>query len=253
MSGSDHTGLEGGTVDARLSAVVTSILLVVAGFGAAIVMAFVAVAILADLGVMVENRPRILVPMLTIIQSAGFVLAVAGYVVLRDDRDLINVRVPTLRGFAAAVAAMVALLVTLFVVGFLFSELGVSTAPNQIEKIGRETPTVLLPMIVLAFLAIGPGEELLFRGAIQGVFRRAYAPVPAIVLASILFAVAHILALQGGPYAKGATIVAIFLLSLILGAVYEYTDNIVVPALVHGGYNAIIFAAIYATTTGMIQ
>lgn len=253
MSESDYDGLEAGDVEDRLSAVVTSLVLVVAGFGGGLFLAILGVSLLADLGVAVRDRPLVLVPALTIFQSAGFVLVVVGYVRLTDRRDLIHARVPTLRGFAAAGAAIVALLVTLAGVGFLFSEFGVTTAPNQIERIGRDTPAVLLPMIVLSFLAIGPGEELLFRGAIQGVFRRTYAPVPAIVLASVLFAVAHILALTGDLFAKGATILAIFLLSLILGTVYEYTDNIVVPALVHGAYNAIIFATIYATATGLIQ
>lgn len=252
MSESEFTGLDGADVERRLSAVVTSILLAAAGFGVALFVALLGISVLGGLGISVQDRTMVLVPALTIFQSVGFVLVVAGYVELTDSHDLIEVRVPTLRGFAAAGAAVVALLATLAVVGFLFSELGVSTAPNQIENIGRENPNVMLPMILLAFLAIGPGEEILFRGAIQGVFRRAYAPVPAIVLASAIFAVAHVLALQGDPFAKGATILAIFLLSLVLGAVYEYTDNIVVPSLVHGAYNAVIFAAIYATATGLV-
>lgn len=252
MSGSDYSGLEAGGVKTRFSAAVTSIVLVLSGFGVAVVLAVLGMAALADLGITVQNSPLVAVPAATIFQSGGFVLVVVGYVRLTGDRDLIRARVPTLRGFGAAGAATVALLATLVVIGFLFSELGVSTAPNQIEQIGRETPTVLLPLIVLAFVAIGPGEELLFRGAVQGVFRRAYAPVPAIVLASVLFALAHVLALQGGLLATAASILAIFLLSLVLGAVYEYTGNIVVPALVHGAYNAIIFGALYATATGLL-
>jgi membrane protease YdiL (CAAX protease family) len=35
-------------------------------------------------------------------------------------------------------------------------------------------------------------------------------------------------------------------LSLILGATYEDTDNLVVPSVIHGGYNALIFGSMYA-------
>jgi hypothetical protein len=44
---------------------------------------------------------------------------------------------------------------------------------------------------------------------------------------------------------------ALFALSLVLGATYEYTDNLVVPSLVHGAYDAIIFTLIYAQATGL--
>lgn len=252
MRGSDFSGLETGGVQARLSAVVTGIVLAAAGFGVALFVAVVGLSVLDSLGLRVENSPLVLVPALTIFQSAGFVLVVVGYVVLTDSRDLLRIGIPSRRGFLVAGGAVLALLATLFAVGYLFSELGVSTAPNRIEQIGRDHPAVLLPMIALSFLAIGPGEELLFRGAIQGVLRRAYAPAPAIVLASVLFAVAHVLALEGDLVATGATVLAIFLLSLILGAVYEYTGNIVVPSIVHGAYNAVIFAAIYASATGLL-
>jgi membrane protease YdiL (CAAX protease family) len=41
-----------------------------------------------------------------------------------------------------------------------------------------------------------------------------------------------------------------FVLALVLGATYEYTGNLTVPALIHGAYNAIQFGAAYVTTTG---
>jgi membrane protease YdiL (CAAX protease family) len=41
-----------------------------------------------------------------------------------------------------------------------------------------------------------------------------------------------------------------FVLALVLGVAYEYSDNLVVPALIHGTYNAIQFANAYLSATG---
>ena len=41
-----------------------------------------------------------------------------------------------------------------------------------------------------------------------------------------------------------------FVLGCILGYVYERTANLVVPALVHGAYNAILFSMLYVQVNG---
>ncbi|MFC7059876.1 hypothetical protein [Halovenus salina] len=35
-----------------------------------------------------------------------------------------------------------------------------------------------------------------------------------------------------------------------MGATYEYTGNLTVPAMIHGAYNAVQFASAYLTATG---
>jgi membrane protease YdiL (CAAX protease family) len=105
---------------------------------------------------------------------------------------------------------------------------------------------VLLLLIPAAFLLIGPGEELLFRGVVQGTLRRAFDPVPAIAIAAAVFAAIHYFALAGPSVGRVATIGVLFLPSLVFGAVYEYTDNLVVPSLIHGAYDATLFAVLYA-------
>ena len=97
-------------------------------------------------------------------------------------------------------------------------------------------------------MLIGPGEELLYRGLIQGLFKESFGPLRAIVLASGLFAVVHVFSLSGTG--KLTYIVIVFGLALILGGIYEYTDNLVVPAFIHGTYNAVQFALAYLQTTG---
>ena len=47
-----------------------------------------------------------------------------------------------------------------------------------------------------------------------------------------------------------AGLAVVFALSLALGWVYYRTENLVVPILVHGAFNAIQFAGLYVRMTG---
>ena len=253
MADADYTGLGGASTEERLRTVGTGIGLTIGGFAVAIVVVLLGLFVLLPaFGIDPQNRPLLVVPVSTILQGLGFGIAVAAYLKLSGRTGLVKARVPDLRDVAATVVGVILLLLALAAVSLVFSQLGIETAQNEIERIGNANPEVMLYMIPRAFLVIGPGEELLFRGAIQGLFRESYAAVPAIALSSALFAVAHITALTAGSLgAKAATISALFALSLILGAVYEYTDNLVVPSLVHGAYDAIVFTVIYAQATGL--
>ena len=252
MADADYTGLGGGSTEERLRTIGAGIGLTVGGFAVAVAVVLVGIFALSAFGIDLQNRPLLTVPVATILQGLGFGLAVAGYIKISERTDLVKAHVPGVRDIAATVGGVLLLLLALAGVSYLFSQFGVETAQNEIERIGSANPEVMLYMIPLAFLVIGPGEELLFRGAIQGLFRESYAAIPAIALSSALFAVAHITALTAGSLgAKAATISALFALSLILGATYEYTDNLVVPSLVHGAYDAIVFFAIYAQATGL--
>jgi len=83
---------------------------------------------------------------------------------------------------------------------------------------------------------------------VQGTLRETLHPTRAIVLASALFASIHLFSLSGEG--KLVYVGIAFVLALVLGATYEYTDNLVVPALIHGAYNAIQFTSAYLTATG---
>ena len=129
----------------------------------------------------------------------------------------------------------------------MIAYLGFDHASNQIIEIGRQGPTVFLVLIPLSFLLVGPGEELLYRGVIQGTLRESFHPARASVLASLIFAMVHVFSLQGSG--KLVYIGVVFTLALVLGAAYELTDNLAVPALIHGAYNAAQFGLAYYTVT----
>jgi len=213
---------------------------------AANVVGILLVSVLSGMGVPVQDQSvRYLAG--TVITGVGFGGVVALYLSATEQYDLVAVGWPSRRDVAVVAGGVVALLAALFAINVVFAQFGVTTAQHQIEDVGGQNPTLLLLMMPLAVLVIGPAEELLFRGAIQGVLRRAYSPLPAIAIASLLFGVGHITALTGDG--KASSILVILLLGAILGAIYEYTDNIVVPALVHGIYNVFAFLQIYLTAT----
>ena len=126
------------------------------------------------------------------------------------------------------------------------SALRVDTGQNAAAEIGSQNPSVLLLLIPASILAIGPGEELLFRGVVQGRLREAFGPKVAIVLASVVFAGLHWFALSGGSLTGNLVVLAILLgPAFVFGISYEYTKNIVVPSLIHGIYNATLFTLLY--------
>nr|WP_264475153.1 CPBP family intramembrane glutamic endopeptidase [Salinirubrum litoreum] len=96
---------------------------------------------------------------------------------------------------------------------------------------------------VTSLLFVGPGEELLFRGVVQGRLREAFGPVAAITLGGVVFAVPHLVAAYTGPGSL-VSIGVVFGVSLALGTLYEVSDTLVVPVVAHGLYNVAILAIV---------
>lgn len=154
--------------------------------------------------------------------------------------------VPSFRELLLVVGGYAASLGLAFAGAFLLAQLQVDAGTNQAAEIGMENPEVLLLLIPASFLVIGPGEELLFRGVVQGRFREVLGPVAGIGLASAIFAGIHIFALTGGTLSGNLLALGVlFLPSLVFGIAYEVTDNLVVPSLIHGAYNATLFTFLY--------
>jgi hypothetical protein len=103
-------------------------------------------------------------------------------------------------------------------------------------------PALRVALGVLAVLVVAPAEELLFRGAVQGRLGRSFGTVATVVVAGALFAVSGVgvLAVVGGAPAAMAVAVA-FVVGVVLGVVYEATENLAVPVLVHGAYGTVLF------------
>jgi len=121
-----------------------------------------------------------------------------------------------------------------------------NTGSNAAAEVGMENPEILLLLIPASILLIGPGEELLFRGVVQGRIREVFSPVPGVLIPSVIFAGLHWFALSGGsPQGNLVALGILVVPALVFGVAYEYSDNIVVPSLIHGFYNATLFSLLY--------
>ncbi|WP_251341514.1 CPBP family intramembrane glutamic endopeptidase [Haloplanus halophilus] len=230
---------------ARLQAVVVALLVSGIGLGAGVVLVLALSLLLVGLGA--EPSPLVLlVVSLVSIQGIAFGSVAVSYLLVRgwSLADL-GVRMPSLRDLLFVVGGYVAALAAALAGAVLISVTGVPAGENQVGEFASADPTVLLWLIPASFLLIGPGEELLFRGIVQGRLRETFEPVPGVVLASALFAAIHFAALTGGAGGRLVTVTVLFFPALVFGAVYELTDNLVVPTLVHGAYNATLFAFAY--------
>ncbi len=93
----------------------------------------------------------------------------------------------------------------------------------------RNAPTGTL---FLVSLLAGVGEELLFRGVIQGGLSGLLGPWPALILASVLFGALHAL--------TRAYFIIATLMGFYLGLFYLWSGNLLIPILIHFLYDWIV-------------
>jgi hypothetical protein len=211
--------------------------------GSALVLA--AVFGLRGVGIAVDGLLFIVLS-LPLVQGVAFGGVALAYVRYRElGLDWFGIRVPSLRDLVYVVVGYVVALGAAMTGAVLVTLTGVEAGTNAAAELAFDNPEVLLVLIPASFLLIGPGEELLFRGVVQGRLRESFGPVPAVVLASAVFAAIHFTALTGGASARLVSIGVLFFPSLVFGTAYELTDTVVVPALIHGAYNATLFTLLY--------
>ncbi|MDY6776331.1 MAG: type II CAAX endopeptidase family protein [Halobacteria archaeon] len=209
---------------------------------------------LRSVGVGLESTTVRLGLSVVLLQGVSFGGVAYIYLRLRGlGLGFIEARVPSLRDIGWVIAGFFAFLVSVMAISLLLNSLGIESATNRIQSVGENDPEVFLLLVPLSFLLIGPGEELLFRGVIQGVLRKTFDAAPAVGIASLIFSVGHASSIQGGLEGKLVYLGVVFVLSLILGGLYERTSNLVVPALIHGAYNAMLFLGMYVASTRNIE
>ncbi len=184
----------------------------------------------------------------TVIQFAGFLGAVLGYLAATDGWSLLRVSRPTPWEAGLVVGGGVGLLGFQYGALFVLREVGLMTAENQAVVPAGDPVAYYLAMIVLSLLVVGPVEEVLFRGVVQGGLRRAFDAAPAVLIASLLFGLVHLSALEGTAGQRWAYVAVVVVLGCVLGVLYERTNNVLVPGLAHGVYNAAIYAVLLSST-----
>lgn len=216
--------------------------------GAVLALVLGLVGVLASGALGLSLIPR-LVLLLVLGQYVAFIGLALAYLRRRgmtwpDVRAYLGVELPGLRDLAVVVGGFIALLVSVVAISVVIQSLGLQPAPNQSAEAAQQNTQLVPVFVVASILVIGPSEETLFRGVVQNRLREAMPAVAAIPLTAILFAAIHVTALSGGLGARGVTIIVLSVPSLVFGIVYEYTENLAVPALIHGFWNAMLFTAI---------
>lgn len=163
--------------------------------------------------------------------------------------DYVGLRIPSIRDVLFVVGGYVLAFGLAIAGSVIVATTGVEAGANQAAQLGVENPEVLLLLIPASFLLIGPGEELMFRGVVQNRLRETLGAVPSILLGALIFASIHFTALSGAASGRLVSIAILFFPSLVFGTVYELTDNLAVPALIHGAYNATLFSLLYISAT----
>ncbi|ELZ33646.1 hypothetical protein C474_04258 [Halogeometricum pallidum JCM 14848] len=230
---------------ARIRALLVAVLLAGLGIAVGSVLVLAAGLLLRLAGVPITPVLSIVIS-LALATGVGFGGVALLYLWYRDfDISYVGVRVPSLREFGYVVGGYFLTLGLVFSAAVVISSVGVEGGTNNAAQIGMENPEVLLLLIPASILLIGPGEELLYRGVVQNRIRERFPAVVAIPVASLIFASIHYVSLSGAPSARLISIAVLVLPTLVFGTVYELTDNIVVPSLLHGAYNATLFSGLY--------
>jgi hypothetical protein len=198
---------------------------------------------LGELGVEITPARAILLSTV-LLQGVAFGGVSLAYLRLRNlsVREWIGVEFPDLRGWLTIASGWIVAFLGAMTMVFVVVFTGLDPAANQTSELGTADPLVFALLVPISFLLIGPGEELLFRGVIQNAMVESLGRWPGIVLATLLFAAAHVFSLTGPLTGRATTIGLLFVPGLVLAVTYDYSGNIVVPSLVHGAYNATLFA-----------
>lgn len=228
------------------------ILLAIAAYIVGNMIAGIVVFALQSIGIPVTGYPeRLALVSALSLQGLGFGGMGLAYLAYTDEGfGLIKLHFPDLSGITYLIGGIIAVLLGWAGVTFVITQLGIDPAQNQLIKSGLDNPGLLLLLVPVSILLVGPGEELLYRGIVQEKIKHAIGPVGAIIIASAVFASIHVFGLIGSPTQMVVTLSVIFVLALILGSLYEISGNLLIPAVVHGLFNAIQFLVAYNQAVG---
>lgn len=183
----------------------------------------------------------------------AFVAVALGYIFATDRGwDYVDFERPTAIGIGLAILATLGLLVLQFATIAVIQVLGLpSSSQGTMQRAAQQAadlgqPELVLVLAPMMLLVVGPAEELLFRNVVQKRLYDAFDRKSAVLVAGVVFAAAHLLSYANpSDAAVFVSLASIFFISLLLGFLYEYTENLTVAALAHGLYNATLVVLLY--------
>lgn len=191
----------------------------------------------------------LLVALLIASSEAGFVLV--GYAFRRTDDgaeltiDWVGPGSPSARDATLVVVATAGLVLLNRVAFGLGSLIGVNpvTAVSTPDELSAAVLVFLVPVLLVA---VGPAEEYLFRGVVQGYLKQSFSARGAIGWSAVLFTLVHLPNLLSNPEAGIVSIPVWLAIGVALGWLYERTDALLVPVAVHGLYNVAVIGLLFA-------
>ncbi|WP_255152925.1 CPBP family intramembrane glutamic endopeptidase [Halorarius halobius] len=179
----------------------------------------------------------VLSQLLRALYAVGIALVVVRVTDVAPPVEWVGIRRPVGREWGYILLGVVLMLVTLIGALFLIQALGFERTTT-----GSSLNTaVLYSRIITLLVLVGPAEELIFRGVVQRSLRGTIGSWPSILIAGFIFGFGHI-DLSATMPGDILWLVGLSGLGVILGWVYDRTDNLVVPALAHGGFNSLTTA-----------
>jgi len=190
---------------------------------------------------------ELLLPALFVVEYLGMAVVAVGFLyVTRRGLAYLDLGWPSVRELGAVGVGLLVLFAVWAVAAGLVEGLGLPAAEHTLFGPDEGDPRLALALVPLVVLVNGPVEELLYRNVVQKYLAEQFPTVVAIALASGVFALAHLPAyLAASPLAVGVSLALLFVLSLVLGALYARTRSLFVVAAVHGLYNATLLVGLY--------
>ncbi len=222
------------------------------GRGRAIAVGFGLVVAALLIGAVLSSGPLLVGEASFAVLTATIVLSEASYALTgwlylqRWFSETVSLEMPTLREAGWVIVSTLLMLGIATLIGAIATTFDVQLGRLDQDLIAG-TPTMALVMAALSFVLIAPAEEYLFRGVIQRRLMRSMRSDVAIVTAAFLFVIPHAIGYLGGVQGVVLLSAVPFLLAIIMGVLYERFDNLSVPILTHGCYNATLFVTTYIT------
>lgn len=208
----------------------------------------------AGLPYLVDANPLVQFAAAEALFGTTLVAGSVAYVAFTDRGPaFFDVRRPRIRTVAVVLLAAAAIVAYDVIFEALVGALGLPNADNAAPLADEAgTTAVFLWGIATTVLFVGPGEEVVSRGVVQKRLYSRFSGRAAVVIASLPFTLVHVpvfyLAMPD-PLGVAASLAWVFGASLFYGWLYLRTENLVVPALVHGLNNAFAYATLYVTLT----
>ena len=157
-----------------------------------------------------------------------------------------------LRNLIVGVIALVAMLFLISLFTDLFQAESTQHSIQQSVSADQELdPRFLLIMMGLSLLIIGPSEEFVFRNLVQKRMYQSFSKVSSVIMSSVLFSLVHYPAYATGSMTEVLlSLLTVFGISITLGGIYAWVEDLVIVSLIHGMYNASIFGQWYLSLAG---